>query len=83
MNITLDSLTLANGRILIEKIDGGIYKVCKVAKNCGKACNYEGLGRNIQEGDIILLYYYIYSTVSIEGKIYYIIKPSEIYGIFD
>lgn len=83
MKITIENLVLANGRLLIKKVDKAIYEVIKVAKNCGKSCNYEGLGRNIKEGDTVLISDYVYLSVTLDGVIYYIVKPSEIYGIFN
>ena len=77
--ITLENLALANGRILIEKTEyRQIYKVLKVAQNV----NYEGLKEKINAGDFVCASEFIYLQLKIDDKVYYVIKPSEIYGVF-
>jgi len=77
---TLEKLTLANGKVLVEKTEHrNIYNVLKIAKNV----NYVGLGKQIEVGDIVVCAEYMYSnSFKLDNKEYFIIKPTAIAGYF-
>jgi co-chaperonin GroES (HSP10) len=79
--IAIENLKMANGRILIQETENrNIYKVVKVAKNV----NYESLGKKIEIGDYVVCQqmYYDCHKIVVNGKEYYITKPSTILGYF-
>ena len=78
--IKLENLTLAKGRVLIEKTKNPrIYKVLKIAQNV----NYDSLGKIIEIGDLIVSDEYLFNQMfKIGNDEYYIIKPSSIVGFF-
>ena len=77
----IEQIVIANGRVLIERTTNpNIYKVLKLAKNV----NYEGLGKTIEEGDLVLSSEWLYNNnFKIGKKEYFIIKPTAIVGYFD
>ncbi|OBQ56081.1 hypothetical protein JJL45_05290 [Tamlana sp. s12] len=77
---TLDKLNMANGRVLMEKTEHThIYKVLKVSKNV----NYESLGKKIEVGDLVICAEYMYNnSFKLDGKNYFIVKPTAICGYF-
>ena len=78
--IKIENIVLANGRVLLEKTEiVRVYKVIKVAKNC----NYESLGKKIEENDLVISDEYLYNNMfRLEGKEYYIVRPSAICAYF-
>ena len=80
MELKVENLILANGRVLLEKTEyRRVYKVAKVAKNA----NYCGLQKQIVIGDLVLCNEYLYNDFKIGDNVYYIIKPTSIAGFFE